>query len=194
VINVATSSVAETSSSVAMTPDGRFDVAWEQVYSGNDHDIWMKSYSASGIQTGIDAVAYSTAHDQSPSISMDNAGDAVVAWESNFNVKARRISSTGVMGAEINIASTAAIEEEPSVALRRDGGGFVVAYQSDGETAFGIKVAEVSAFDSVTTYDAGVRADPAVSIDAFGDYLLTDTGDVGSSTADIHARRGILFY
>ena len=48
VINVATSSVAETHSSVAMTPDGRFDVAWEQAYSPTDHDIYLNRYSACG--------------------------------------------------------------------------------------------------------------------------------------------------
>ena len=115
VINVAITSVAETRSSVAMTPDGRFDVAWEQVFGPTDHDIWEKSYNASGIQTALNPVAYSTALDVTPSIAMDNAGDAVVAWEKAGDIKARRISSTGLMGSEINIASSPEFETLPVV-------------------------------------------------------------------------------
>ena len=128
VINVAITSVAETSSSVAMTPDGRFDVAWEQVFGPTDHDIWEKSYDASGIQTALNPVAYSTALDETPSIAMDNAGDAVVAWEKAGDIKARRIGSTGLMGSEINIFSSAVNSmQAPVVALKPGGGGFVLA-------------------------------------------------------------------
>ena len=50
-------------------------------------------------------------------------------------------------------------------------------------------VAEVSAFNTVTTFDAGADSGATVSIDAFGDYFVTYTG----SDLDIHARRGTLF-
>jgi hypothetical protein len=39
VVSVATTPKAETHASVAMTPDGRFDVAWEEAFSSTDHDI-----------------------------------------------------------------------------------------------------------------------------------------------------------
>jgi hypothetical protein len=83
VIEVAISPVAEGSSSIAMTPDGRFDVAWEQNYSASDDDIYVKSYSASGALVSTYTVAFSTAFDATPSIAMDTAGDAMVAWASN---------------------------------------------------------------------------------------------------------------
>src|SRR5438477_12290697 len=103
-----------------MTPDGRFDVAWTQVFSANDTDVWEKSFDASGIRTAFNPVGFSTAQDYSPSISMDIAGDAVVAWVKAGDIKARRINSAGVMGPEINIFSTsrsATNNVDPSVAL-----------------------------------------------------------------------------
>ena len=48
VVNVAVTASADDHASVAMTPDGRFDVAWEHTFSTNDHDIYMNRYSASG--------------------------------------------------------------------------------------------------------------------------------------------------
>jgi hypothetical protein len=193
VIDVAISPVAETESSVAMTPDGRFDVAWEQAFSPTDDDIFEKSYSASGGLLATNTVAFSTALDRSPSIAMDNAGNAVVAWEKANDIKARRISSSGVQGPEINIASTSDSEDEPSVALKPGGGGFVVGYLFVPHSVAPIdyRVAEVSAFDTVTTLVAG-RGEGAVSIDASGNYFVTYTGSDAGGDQNIHSRRGRL--
>ena len=193
VIDVAISPVAEFNSSVAMTPDGRFDVAWEQTFSTPDDDIYLKRYSASGGLLGTNTVAFSRLRDVSPSIAMDNAGNAVVAWVEADNIKAMRISSSGVQGPEINIASTSDFEDEPSVALKPGGGGFVVAYLSVRRTldAIDYRVAEVSAFDTVTTLDTG-RGSGAVSIDASGNYLLTYTASDAGGDENIHSRRGRL--
>jgi hypothetical protein len=98
------------------------------------------------------------------------------------------------MGPEINIASTPDYEVDPHVALKPGGGGFVVAYDdvpTDFHTING-RVAEVSASDTVTTLDTGYAPD-SVSIDFFGDYLITQTVSVGgTSVADIYGRRGYM--
>jgi hypothetical protein len=78
------------------------------------------------------------------------------------------------------------------VALKPGGGGYVVAYESVSSSVR-VKVAEVSAFDRVTTLDAGERSVPAVSIDAFGDYLLTYASFDGSDL-NIRGRRGTLLF
>jgi hypothetical protein len=200
VIDVAISPVAEFSPSVAMTPDGRFDVAWEQVFNANDHDIWEKSFSASGALTGTNAVAFSTALDEFPSIAMDNAGDAVVGWQKNDDIKARRINANGSMGPEINIYSDSrSLDRDAKVALKPGGGGFVVAFDSvsfdPSLPVLVYRVAEVSAFDSVTILDAGRGAD-AISINFFGDYLITYTTIDGlhGPDNDIFGRRGRLLF
>jgi hypothetical protein len=191
VVSVATTAKAETHASVAMTPDGRFDVAWEEAFSSSDHDIKLNRYNASGGLLGSNAISLSTAFDELPSVSMDNFGNAVVAWgRSGTDIKARRVFASGSMGSEINISHSSTIQSAPSVALKRGGGGFVVAYQSFSN-GFRNKVAEVSSFDTVTTLDAGLGSHPAVSINAFGDYILTYTAsDAGD--ANIHGRRGHL--
>jgi hypothetical protein len=193
VVSVATTARAETHSSVAMTPDGRFDVAWEEAFSTPDHDIKLNRYSASGGLLGSDAIALSTAFEDSPSVSVDNFDNAVVAYDrSGTSILARRVGSNGSLGAEINIASSSTGVSVPSVALKRGGGGFVVAYQTY-ENGLRTKVGEVTAFNAVLTYDAGLRTTPAVSINGFDDYILTYTSsDAGD--ANIRGRRGHLFF
>jgi hypothetical protein len=101
-----------------------------------------------------------------------------------------------VLGPVINIASAPDYEQTPSVALKPGGGGFVVAYTSiptDFHTYNGF-VAEVSASDVVTTHPINGEAD-SVSIDAFGDYLVTFTTGGGispQSVADVFGQRGYL--
>ena len=84
---------------------------------------------------GKNTISFSSLYDQAPAVSMDNAGDAVVAWEQNNNIVAMRVSSTGAQGSQINIASTSNVEYGPSVALRTDGGGFVVTYEDLSSTS-----------------------------------------------------------
>jgi hypothetical protein len=194
VIDVGITPVAETNSSVAVTPDGRFDVAWERAFSATDHDIFLTRYDASGTALGVNAIALSTSEDLAPSVAIDNSGNAVVAWEKAGDIKARRISSSGAAGPEINIASTSNVERDASVALKPDGGGFVVAYDAFNPVIFGApinSVAEVSASDTVTTFDAG-RGAGAVSIDVSGGYLLTYTAVDGGGDDNIHRKRGRL--
>jgi hypothetical protein len=196
VIDVAITPVAETHSGVAMTQDGQFDVAWEQVFGPTDHDIYLKRYSASGDLLGTNTVAFSSALDESPSIAMDNAGNAVVAWEKGGDIKARRISSSGVQGPEINIfSSSLSTERNASVALKPGGGRFVVTYESFSTLPvlfpLSYSVAEVSFGDTVTTFDAG-RGAGAVSIDTFGNYLLTYTASDPWADQNIHSKSGHL--
>jgi hypothetical protein len=196
VTSVAITARAETRPSVAMAPNGRFNVVWEEAFSSTDHDIHLNQYAADAVFLGSTPISLSTANDALPSLAMDNSGASVVAWQragsGGSDIKAVRVSSIGFAGGEITIAGTSANERNPSVALRRTGGSFVVAY--DSTTNFisnRVRVAEVSAFNTVTTLDAGVRSAPAVSINGFGDYLLTYTSN-DNGDLNIRNRRGRL--
>ena len=192
VVNVAVTASADDHASVAMTPDGRFDVAWEHTFSTNDHDIYMNRYSASGGLLGTSYIETSTAFESRPSVSMDDSGNAVVAWQrqifGNNDVIARRVSASGVLGAETTIAATSFSEESPKVALKRTGGSYVVVYNGFDQTSEHVRVAEVSASDQVTTFDAGVRSDASVSINGAGQYVVTYTSNDGG---DLNIRRRI---
>jgi hypothetical protein len=189
VVSVATSPVAEDNSSVAMTPDGRFDVVWEKAFSVNDHDILLTQYNASGSPVLSRTIAASTANESLPSVSMDNFGNAVVAWQrttsGNADILARRVTSTGVLGTVTTIAATSFSERNPSVALKRTGGAYVVVYDRT-VTNTHVNVAEVSAVDTVHTFDAGARFNAAVSINGANKYLITYTSDDGG---DLNIRR-----
>ena len=193
VINVSSTFANQYDPSVAMSPDGRFYVTWEQEYSLTDFDVYANSYSASGALTSTYIVSYSTANDQAPSISADDHGNAVVAWQQGGDIKARRLSLKLDSGPVINIAaSTPETESAPSVALNKQGGGFVVTYNhqpTGGGPVFGA-VAEVSSFNTVTTTGAGAFA--SVSIDAYGDYLIAFEAYPTITYSDIYGQRGHL--
>jgi len=195
VIDVAVSSTAEDNAKIAMTPDGRFNVVWEQTYSVNDHDIYMKRYAASGALLGTNAIDVSTSFESRPSISMDDYGNAVVAWQrttyGNADVLARRVNSSGSVGGITTIAATSFWESSPSVALKRTGGAYVVAFTGDVAAGSHVLVAEVSAADHVTTYDAGARMSPSVSFNGAGYYQITYTSN-DNGDLNIRRRRGIL--
>jgi hypothetical protein len=171
-----------------MTPDGRFDVVWEEAFSSTDHDIKLNRYNPSGVLQGTSAISLSTAFDETPAVAMDSSGNAVVAWERAGDIKARRVSATGSLGSEINIANSSNFEFGPTVAIRKRGGSFVVSYESLTPITARAKVAEVSTSGTVTTFDAGDRSGGSVSIDSFDHYLLTYT----SPDLEIHGRHGFL--
>src|SRR5262249_51609627 len=113
----------------------------------------------------------------------------------NFDVKARRLSASGFLGAEINVRNTSAHEGGPSVALKRTGGAFVVGYTSIPAGSSGqVEVAEISADNLVVARHTlpGTRFDAAVSIDGDGDYVVTYTGITGNDDRNIIRRRGRL--
>jgi hypothetical protein len=196
VVNVATTSRAETSPSIAMTPDGRFDVTWEDAWSNSEHNIRMNTYAANGILTNTFLISPTATLDILPSVAVDNNGNSVTAWSTPGNggsdVKARRVSVSGIAGPVLTIASTSDSESGPSVAMKRGGGSFVVAYDSDSGSRFQVMVAEVSASNAITTLDAGQpRFGTAVSIDGFDNYIVTYTAR-DKLDLNIHERRGHL--
>lgn len=198
--------VRETKSSVAMNPNGNeFAIAYQSHVNGSaEEDVHLRWYTTAGSQLGYYYIAHTSARELNPSVAMDNAGNAVVAYQklvgNDYDIKARRVSRTGIQGDEINIRNTFAQEVSPTVALSRTGGAFVVAYNSDLLSIPGnrtVEVAEVTAANQVVAIHnlPGFpnNGDAALSIDADGDFLLSYTGGIGSgSDANIFARRGHL--
>jgi hypothetical protein len=190
---VVSSGSNESRSSVAMAPSGAFDVAYQFAFSATDDDIRLNRYSAAGslLASGV-VVSGSGALEQAPDIAMDNAGNAVVVYQEqvggDFDIKARRVSSSGVVGSEINVRASGLDDTNPSVALAPTGGQFVVAYGTGGQ----IEVAEVSATDSVKAILGPVAgSDAVVSIDGLGRYEVTYSKIVGVRST-IFKRRDFL--
>jgi len=193
VVTVAGTSLDEDLSSVAMSPDGRFDVAYQVQVSSTHVEVMASRYTASGGLLEQATIANNAPLSESPKIAMDNQGNAVIAYQtwngSNWDVAAHRLSNTGVLGNEINVGSTSANETSPSVALEGNAGAFVVAYDSGA----GVKVSEVNSSNVVIdTFSAGQsRFFPAVSINAQNEFLVTYDGAAGND-GFIAGRRGLL--
>ncbi len=193
VVTVAGSSLQENLSSVAMTPDGRFDVAYQVQLGSSDVALIADRYTASGGLLEQVVVANNGSLNESPKIAMDNKGNAVIAYQkwngSNWDVEARRLGSNGVLSGEINVQHTSANETSPSVALEGNAGAFVVAYDSGTV----VDVSEVNSSNvAIHTFSTGQdRFSPAVSINAQNNYLVTYTGESGN-TMFTAGRRGFL--
>jgi hypothetical protein len=199
VANVGTSPGVESHPRIAMAPDGRFDVVYN-LFSDHINNALLARYSAGGAPQGPNLLVAFDQRELAPSIAMDDLGNAVVAYQKygydNFDIKARRLSSAGSFGNEINIQSTSVDDAEPAVALEHSGGAFVVAY----DTGSKVRVTEVSGSDTLLmTQDAGdLRTGPAVSFDGFDRYMLAYTSlDIQGSPPhrdlDIKGRFGSLF-
>ncbi len=208
VVTVAGGLVDANLSSVAMSPDGRFDVAYQLQLSNTQVVVLASRYTASGgVLPGL--FEASGTLNVSPKIAMDNQGNAVIAYQTwngtsvsgdlgdprqdfllgNWDVAADRFSNTGVVGNEINLGSTSTNEISPSVALEGNAGAFVVAYDS----GIGVNVSEVNSSNVVIdTFSAGQsRFFPAVSINAQNEFLVTYDGEAGND-GFIAGRRGLL--
>jgi hypothetical protein len=185
----------ESMPSVAMAPNGAYNVAYVHYVGGSNYDIWMDRYDGNGNFLGMSSVNTDTNLEVSPSVSMDNAGNAVVAYteliSSSYGIFANRVSSAGTVGSQIPIRSSAGHNfVTPSVALAPVGGMFVVAYQVSGGAVW---VQEFS--PSNTSLESaicpGSSSGPAISIDGYGRYLVTYTRP-NSGQKDIFSQREFL--
>jgi len=106
VVTVAGTSLDEDLSSVAMSPDGRFDVAYQVQVSNTYVEVMASRYTASGGLLEQATIANNAPLSESPKVAMDNQGNAVIAYQkwvgNNWDVEARRLSGTGLLGGEIN--------------------------------------------------------------------------------------------
>jgi hypothetical protein len=181
IFDVVNSGKNESEPSVAMAADGRIAVAYQKELGYNNADIYRARYTAAGGFLGNLVMDTSSQLDQFPSVAMDNAGNAVVAYGSdtagNLSIHARRVSSSGVLGPELLLANSANYENQPAVALDPTQGNFVVAYSEfEGNTPF-VWLREVGANDKVGSAQllGSVALDPAVSFGGFHTFLVTYT-------------------
>ncbi len=187
--------------SVAMNSDGGFVVVWqsEDADTGDQSNYSIQARRFDGVGAPVGAqfqVNSYTPHRQwHPRVSMNPAGDFVVAWASygstgddvgnSFSIQARRFdSSGGAVGDDFQVNSyTTGDQEYPSVALRDDG-TFVVAWQSTyadtGDSSdssiqarrFGAGGAPVGDQFQVNTYTTNFQASPSVASNGAGQFAI----------------------
>src|SRR5262249_37846861 len=156
---------------------GRFLIAYERQFSGDDWDIFASQYGAGGVlQRSNIHINFDSNPEHNPSVSMDRNGNAVVAYQrfigGDHGIYANPFTfGTGAVSSLITVQDVGGIDEtNPSVAMARAGGQFVVAY----DTPNGVQVTEMGSDNSqLATLGPVTGSGPAISIDAYGRYLVT---------------------
>jgi phosphoheptose isomerase len=188
--------------SVSLDADGDFVVAWRSsAQDGSGYGVFARRFNAAGAAQGgeFQVNTYTTDSQSRPSVSLDDGGDFVVAWQSNsqdgsdFGVFARRFSAAGAaQTGEFQVSThTTNNQSVPSVSLDADG-DFVVAWESLGQDGsdFGVFARRFSAAGvaqggefGVNAYTTNGQLFPSVSLDADGAFVVAwqSFGQDGSS-------------
>jgi hypothetical protein len=155
---------------------------------------------------------FTTLGQVNPAIDMQPDGSFVVAWESNsqegpvsgYGIYAQRFSAAGVkIGTELQVSThTTGNQRNPSVAVD-DNGNFVIAWQGVAQPApgdtdnYGIyarrytvsgETVTPGAVFVVNTAFTGIQREPAVAMDADGDFVIVFRSPDGGNDG-IFARR-----
>ena len=185
---------------VAADADGDFVVVWDSNGSSgtdtNSYSVHGQRYNAAGVAQGsqFQINTYTTNRQDSPSVAMDADGDFVVVWRSNgssgtdtnsYSVHGQRYNADGsTAGSQFQINTyTTGRQDSPSVAMDADG-DFVVVWRSNGSSgtdtdSYSIQGQRYNADGStagsqfqVNTYTTNRQENPAVAIDADGDFVV----------------------
>src|SRR5262249_33449934 len=110
-IDVGDSTVGdENSTSVAIPSDNTgFDIAYQfQPHGSSQAAIVLNQYGSNSQLNGSHLISNST-DSRNPSVATDHVGNAVVVYQrfvgTDFDIKAKRVSTSGAVGGEINVSS-----------------------------------------------------------------------------------------
>ena len=186
---------------VAMDAAGDFVVTWESYgQDGSGYGIYAQRYNAAGLTQGSEfqVNTYTTGNQKNPSVAMDSTGDIVIAWQSfgqdgnEYGTYAQRYNSAGVPQGSEFLVNTYTTGGQSNASVAMDAAGdFVVAWQSFGqdgslEGIFARSVTTRAAWPRERvpgpTYTTGDQFDPAVAMDASGDFVIAwqSIGEDGS--------------
>jgi hypothetical protein len=139
----------QTFPSVSVSPSGAFMVAW--VSSANyssPGSIKGRVYKSSGapLTNELSVNAYTTGSHAFPSVTALDTGDFVVVWGSysapgHEGIYAQRFEASGApIGAEFRVNTTTGLSVFAGTVSTAPGGGFTVAWSSDGQDGSGLGV------------------------------------------------------
>jgi hypothetical protein len=211
---------SQVSPGVARDGAGGFVVVWSSNGgSGTDADedsIQAQRFDGGGAPVGgeFQVNGYTTGSQYDVVVSPDGGGGYVVVWASdggagsdtNFaSIQAQRFSGGGPVGGQFQVNSyTTGVQRYPAV-TPLEGGGFVVAWQSDSSSGsdrsdlsvqaqrFNASGTPVGGQFQVNTFTTAAQAVPAVGRDGGGGFVVvwTSEGSPGTdqSTTSAHGRR-----
>ncbi len=198
---------------VAAASDGAFVAAWPSLGSTgtdtSDDSIQARRYLSNGVAIGGEAQvnSYTTFEQQYPSVSVDAAGNYVVAWESSgssggdtgsVSIQTRRFAADGTaLGAQFQVNTyTTGGQLNPQVALD-SAGNFLVVWNSDGSTGtdnnstsiqgrrYAADGAALGGQFQVNSYTTSGQRYPAAVADSEGNFIVVwdSFGSNGTDTS-----------
>ena len=190
---------------VAMGAAGNFVVVWTSSQDVSLDGIYAQRFNASGAAIGGEfRVNTTTANSQSnAAVAMDADGDFVITWESpdgsSDGVYAQRYNAAGVaVGSEFRVNTTTASDQGRSAVAMDADGDFVITWESfvqDG-SADGIYAQRYNAAGvalggefRVNTTTASSQNNPAVAMDAAGNFVIAWDSPQDGSGDGIYAQR-----
>ncbi len=186
---------------ISCDDDGNFVVVWEDDRGGFD-EIAGRHFASDGTALGseFEISSYTTTAEGDPRVSCDPSGNFVVVWEAddgNYdNVVGLRFDSSGTpQGTEFTANTyTVGNQQDPDVSCDALG-NFVVAWES-GSTdeiraqRFGSAGTLLGAELVVSSYTLADQADPRVSCDDQGNFVIAWEGDgIDGDRSAVVARR-----
>lgn len=188
---------------VAIDNGGQFTVVWQSFnQDGAGWGIISRSVDATGVAMDTDAIVNTTTAGQQrfADIAMDDSGNYVVVWESEFDVYLQRYASGGtVQGVETLVnTTTASSQNHPSVAMDTDG-DFIVVWQSLGQDGsdYGIYAQRYNAGGTAQGIETLINAttannqlSPVVAMDDTGAFAVAWVSNMQDGSQEgIYTRR-----
>lgn len=195
---------------VAMNDSGKFVVCWEEgsTQIGISAQNFSSQWVPESMNYEVSPYGGLSGTKTKPTLSIDNNGNYVIVWVSqsqdsfsNNGVYAQRYNSSGVIqGSEFRVNTyTTSHQQNPSIAVNRANGDFVVVWESQNQdgSGYGIYgqrynisgVAQGSEF-KVNTYTTNTQQNPAVAINSSnGDFIVVWEGQGATDTSGIYMKR-----
>ena len=188
---------------IAMDSDGDFVITW-QSYSqdGDSWGVYYQRFNNARVAQGNETLVNTTTNGKqcSPKVTMDDAGNFAIVWESTGDIYAALYNADGTTAkTEFSINSTTTNQQiYPNIAMDSDG-DFVIVWQSyaqDGN-GFGIYGQRYNAAGTaqstnflVNTTTSGQQLCPNIAMNGSGDFVIvwTDNATDGNQEG-IYAQR-----
>ena len=140
----ATTAGDQATPAVGVDGAGNFVVVWQSpAQDGNGLGVFAQRYHASGVALGgeLQVNTYTTGDQSDPAISVDPAGDFLIAWQSagsagddddGTSIQARAFSAVGgALGDEVQVNATTLGDQRRPALCRFVDGGAVIAWDSE---------------------------------------------------------------
>ena len=185
-------------------------VTWTDSRSGNNSGIYAQRVNTSGaVQWATDGVAVcaATGEKQSPEITFDGAGGAIVTWHDArsgpYDLYAQRVNASGAVqwtAEGVVVCGTPVSRDYPwyKQIISDGAGGAIVTWNDEAEGIFGDIYAQRVNASGVVRWTAngvalctatGIQDGPAIISDGWGGAIVAWNDDRNAANPDIYAQR-----